>query len=365
MKYGWLENHMKLAEIFDISNPKLKCTGTGLVTLDIVSKANDGLNLRFWTGGSCGNVLIILAYLGWESNPIVRLGDDVAGQFLLKEMKSFGLKCNQVFLSKSISTPIIVEELSNGTNRAPSHRWKWTCPVCGSRLPAYKPIPVDELNAIRKGMPSCEIFYFDRVSRSAIELAKTCKSRGATVFFEPSTVGNKELFKECLKVADIVKYSHSRTTIFRKLLNDFLVPIEVETMGAKGVRYRIGTSTKDGKWVVIPAYHLKYIKDSAGCGDWCSAGMIHILGVLTNGHLQNVTHEVMEYSLKFGQTLAALKCYFEGARGLMYNMSKENLKELVKRAWVNTGLFNASLNGFHETHSTTLNLICPNCRSSK
>lgn len=356
---------MKLVDIFNISNPKLKCAGTGLVTLDIVSKANDGLNLRFWTGGSCGNVLIILAYLGWESYPIVRLGDDVAGRFLLKEMKSFGLKCDQVFLSKSISTPIIVEELNNGTNRAPSHRWKWACPVCGSRLPAYKPIPADELKTIRKGMPSCEVFYFDRVSRSAIELAKTCKSRGAIVFFEPSTVGNKELFKECLKVADVVKYSHSRTTVFTKLLNDFLVPIEVETMGAEGVRYRISTSISDGKWVAIPAYHLKKTKDSAGCGDWCSAGMIHILGLLANGHFQSVSNEVMECALKFGQTLAALKCYFEGARGLMYNMSKENLRELVERAWVNTGLLDAPLSGHYETPSQALRLICPNCRSSK
>ena len=61
---------MKLDDIFHESNPKLKCAGTGLVTLDIVSKANDGLHLKFWTGGSCGNVLIIfvLSRLGVLSN---------------------------------------------------------------------------------------------------------------------------------------------------------------------------------------------------------------------------------------------------------------------------------------------------------
>jgi len=353
---------MKVDDIFRESNPRLKCAGTGLVTLDIVCKVNDGLNLRFWTGGSCGNVLIILAYLGWESYPIARLGDDTAGQFLLKEMKSFGLECDQVFLGKSVSTPIIVEELSNGTNRSPSHRWKWACPVCGSRLPAYKPITVDDLKTISKEMPSCEVFYFDRVSRGAIELAKTCKNSGAIVFFEPSTVGNKELFKECLKVADVVKYSHSRTTVFSKLLSEFVVPIEVETLGAKGVRYRIRTPMSDGKWVAVPAYQLKHIKDSAGCGDWCSAGMIHMLGSFTNGYFQNVRNENVEYALKFGQTLAALKCSFEGARGLMYSMSKERLIELVERTWAtNSAVLDASLSGHYEAPSQALRLICPNC----
>lgn len=356
---------MKPADIFHVSSHKLKCAGTGLVTLDILSKVNDSLNLRFSTGGSCGNVLMILSYLGWESYPIARIGDDVAGKFLLKEMKSFKLRCDQVFLNKSVGTPIIVEELSNGTNRATSHRWKWTCPICGAKLPAYRPIPANEIETICNEMPSCEVFYFDRVSRGAVQLAQTSRSRGAIVFFEPSMIGDKELFKECLKVADVVKYSHHRTTIFNKLLSEFVVPIEVETLGAKGVRYRIRTPMSDGNWVAIPAYQLKNVKDSAGCGDWCSAGMIHILGSFANRQFQNVSNDDVEYALKFGQTLAALKCFFEGARGLMYSLSKESLKELVERAWCDSPVFDTLPNSRYAMPSEAPRLICPNCHKTE
>ena len=295
----------------------------------------------------------------------MRLGYDVAGKFLLKEMKSFKLKCDQVFLNKAVSTPIIVEEISNGTNRNASHRWKWTCPICGSKLPAYRPIPANEIETIREQMPSCEVFYFDRVSPSAVQLAQTSRSRGAIVFFEPSMVGDKEVFKQCLRVADVVKYSHSRSAVLTKLLGEFAVPLEVETLGAEGVRYRIRTPLANSNWVAVPAYNLRNVKDSAGCGDWCSAGMIHVLGSFANGQVENVSSEVVDYALRFGQTLAALKCSFEGARGLMYAVSRESLQELVERAWCDSTLWDTFPNNHYTVPSKALRLICPNCRTSE
>ena len=48
--------------------------GSGPVTLDVACGESGGPG--FFAGGSCGNVLTILSYPGWDSYPAARLGDD-------------------------------------------------------------------------------------------------------------------------------------------------------------------------------------------------------------------------------------------------------------------------------------------------
>jgi fructokinase len=48
-------------------------TGTGLVALDVVCNAQSQCVPAFFAGGTCGNVLTILSYLGWRAMPISRL----------------------------------------------------------------------------------------------------------------------------------------------------------------------------------------------------------------------------------------------------------------------------------------------------
>ena len=52
-----------------------KIIGVGLVSLDFVV----GTTVRSWAGGTCGNVLAILAHLGWDAWPVARLDNDAAG----------------------------------------------------------------------------------------------------------------------------------------------------------------------------------------------------------------------------------------------------------------------------------------------
>ena len=51
--------------------------GTGLISLDIIVSMRPEEHYH-WSGGTCGNVLTILSYLGWESFPIARLNSDTA-----------------------------------------------------------------------------------------------------------------------------------------------------------------------------------------------------------------------------------------------------------------------------------------------
>ena len=54
------------------------CVGSGLVTLDIVFDDESPNEYMVGSGGSCGNVMSILSFLGWKAYPVTRLGQDQA-----------------------------------------------------------------------------------------------------------------------------------------------------------------------------------------------------------------------------------------------------------------------------------------------
>jgi sugar/nucleoside kinase (ribokinase family) len=67
-------------------SPKPVVFGTGLVALDVVFDVDTDDPPRFWAGGTCGNVLTVLSYLGWHVSPIARLGEGVAAERVLADL---------------------------------------------------------------------------------------------------------------------------------------------------------------------------------------------------------------------------------------------------------------------------------------
>ena len=353
---------MNFRDRLKLKHPKPVCVGTGLIVLDIVINGKPKSSPRFWAGGSCGNVLTILSYLGWESYPIARLGNDRAAGKLLRDMKKWRVKTRLISLNRSDSTPIIIEKLGTSPSGTPWHRFEWTCPNCGSWLPRYKPVLARDVEKISKKIPESQVFYFDRVSRSSIELAKVSKVKGALLFFEPSAVEDKKLFSECLKVSDIVKYSHERFGYAQKLTQEISVPLEIETLGAGGLRYRCGGNHKrNRKWQNMRAYPVKNLKDAAGAGDWCSAGIIHILGSAGRERFEKAARKDIETALSFGQTFAALNCYYEGARGSMYNLSRRKFERLVHSIRNNTNSSESIEEKETNRISGVFRNVCPSC----
>lgn len=51
--------------------------GTGLIALDVVVTPSTVNSPRFWAGGTCGNVLAVLGFLGWKPVAVGRM----AGEF--------------------------------------------------------------------------------------------------------------------------------------------------------------------------------------------------------------------------------------------------------------------------------------------
>jgi sugar/nucleoside kinase (ribokinase family) len=239
---------------FIIKNPKPVCTGAGYVALDVVINGKGEALPHLWAGGSCGNVLTILSYMGWQPYPIANLGNDAAADRILEDMEKWGVKTDFIYKENSGSTPIVIERIKTTCSGKPSHKYEWKCPNCGSRLPKYRSIKVT--SQIIEKMPVSQVFYFDRLSRSTLEIAKEQKSHGALIVFEPSRTRNKELFKEGLSVAHIVKYSHEQLNS-SPIIEARNVLLEIQTLGAKGLRYRFNDlESRWNKWSTMGAFQI-------------------------------------------------------------------------------------------------------------
>ena len=245
--------------------------GTGLVALDVILRSKNG-NPSVLTGGTCANVLGILAYLGWRSHPICRIGDDTAAKLVLADLRSLGMWLDLASVCPSARTPIVVEYLTQDENGNGKHRFSLRCPACNSWYPTYQPIPQRSLDRVLPQLKRPSLFFFDRPSRTALAMAKAAADLGAVIAFEPAGAGDASLFSAALDLAHIVKYSHDRlgdTPMPFKTRSPFLV---IETRGAEGLRYRSNLSGASGRtWRCLKAFHIARVIDAAGCGDWLSA----------------------------------------------------------------------------------------------
>jgi sugar/nucleoside kinase (ribokinase family) len=310
--------------------PKNKplCVGTGLVALDVILNGSPITPAKLCAGGSCGNIMSILSYLGWESKPIARLSKNEASKNILKDFTNFDVKTNLLTRTDDGSTPIIIHRILKDKNGNPKHRFEFKVPTTKEWLPSYKPVLSSMVDDITKKQPQSQVFYFDRVSRSSIDLAKFYKEKGALIVFEPTSYKEDKQFSECLSVADIVKFSSDRINNYADLFPSSIAPLEIETLGKEGLRYRL-KAEKANKWHKVQSFKLTNIIDAAGAGDWCTAGIINELGQKGAQSFYSASKQEIENALNIGQALGALNCTFDGARGMMYNIDYNSINSCL------------------------------------
>ena len=300
------------------------CLGAGFVALDIVRSINGRITERRFAGGSCGNVLTILSYLGWKSAPIARIGDDQPGRELVKDLENWSVDTRFLLRETTAHTPIVFQEIVFNRQGTARHRFSLICPECGIRTANYRPWLQRDIDELVASMPSASLFYFDRVSRANLEIATHARQNGALVVFEPSGIKDHGLFDACLRACHVFKYSHERLSGMLDAATEAEVPVEIETRGNEGLRVTIRKGRNTVHEEELPAILAPQLRDAAGSGDWCSAGFVHSLLSDRNG-LPNLTRckKAIVRALRWGQAFAALNCSYESARGLMYAMPKE------------------------------------------
>lgn len=318
--------------------PKLRprALGMGLVALDLVFTADKPAHPRTYVGGTCGNVLTVLSYLGWESTPLSRLGCDKAAERVLQDLRRWRVSTGFVSRQPDGSTPVIVQRIRRLASGQTRHSFSWRCPSCGAYLPGYKPVLASAVEQMALKVGPADVFFLDRLSRGTLLLAQICKRRGAVVVFEPSGIGDPQLFREAWGIAHIVKYSHERLHDLAELdlptQERSSALLEIETVGADGLRFRshLPRARTEG-WVSIDAFPLAQPRDTSGAGDWCTAGILDVLARNGAAGLKSISMATLEKAMRYGQALATWNCRFEGARGGMYEATRATFAAAIKQ----------------------------------
>lgn len=302
----------------------------GFIARDVIYK--EGVPPLSCTGGSCGNVLALLAWLGWRAVPIARLGDDIPGTFVRNEMERLGVVWDHVRMTAPAGTPTIIQEFVTGPEGRTVHRFRVACPTCRGFLPRYTaPTIRMAREAFEKLGDSPDVFYFDRASPAAIEAAMAIRTDGALTVFEPSGAGDPKLFLRAVGVSDIVKYSSDHRHKLAGALAKAHPRVEIETLGPCGLRFRTRIGSGLSAWSVLPAYSPARFEDAAGAGDCCTAGLIWSLNISRREDAWTLTQPNLRAALRFGQALASINCAFVGARGLMRVLTGKKAIDAARR----------------------------------
>ena len=306
----------------------LIAVGMGFITLDIIITQADKQEISLRGGGSCGNVLTILSYLGWRTYPIANLSNNLASELIISDMKDRGVNVSFIRKSTLGRTPVVLERVFGKGSRESLHSYSMHCPFCNTVFPKFKPPSVAEVLKIQNAIAQPSVFYFDRAFPASLKMADALGDKHALVFFEPNNIGKEDYFIRALEVSHVLKCNERvyRHIVARRSRNWATPPIVIVTLGENGVKFRMN----EGKWNYMKGYKVLDVTDTAGAGDWFTAG--YLSSMFTQGGMRynKPTRKKIERAIDEGQRLAALNCMYVGARDLMYSMPRESVVSLAK-----------------------------------
>jgi len=341
---------------FQIVHPVI--IGTGLIALDIILP--DSGDVHYLAGGTCGNLLAIMSHLGWIAKPISRIGQDRAAQVVKRDLEGWAVDTTYLGVEPIARTPVIVEKLRKDANGIPFHTFSFYCPNCHRRFPSYQPVPLKALTPDIFEQISCQVLFIDRVAPSSVALARKAAEEGAVIYFEPSSRGEDKNFTSLLNLATIVKYSHDRIDDLG-LTRSSSILLEIQTLGRGGIRFRAKIGEFDRGWNHLQAEPVKQLVDTAGSGDWFSAGLIAALCSKGISSLRNANNRQILSAMTTGQALAAWNCGFVGARGGMYGPALREIKAIYKAHRSRAqGIRQDVVN--LDSNNSTIAQICEDCR---
>lgn len=286
--------------------------GAGLISLDVLIWDGQVIPVSYYVGGTCGNVMMILSYMGWESYPIARLDGTKDGQRVLADMKRHNVHTDFVSTSDG-KTPVIVQRNFINKDGIPTHKFESRANM-GRFYLDFKSLTMKQADEVIERIDFVpKVFFFDRVSPAIIKLATTFKEKGSVLFFEPSSrCSDVKRFNQCVELANIVKFSEQRFKDVKQF-DAFADKLFIQTQGAKGLSYRLNAG-----WVHLEPVANDKVVDTAGAGDWTAAALINELFKDKNiKSISSFSDLQIERALNESQKVGAKSCSYEGARGMM------------------------------------------------
>lgn len=308
--------------------------GAGLVCLDIIRGVG---RYRYLNGGSCGNVVSGLSFLGWRGAVITGSYSDTAGKILHDNLSRINV--NQLATNKvPTKTPRIIENLTVDGDLYVGHDYTTECPECSQKLPAWKPLTTNSLKPILNIISDYDVLYADRSAEGIKMLRAAFQKTGRWIVYEPNSARNIKSFYNNSCQSHIVKFSGDRipqsiADELRKQAKNSLTTLIVRTVGKNGLFYSY--RKKDHKlsdWFYLSSQPTSRFIDASGAGDWCTTGLLYGLVGKYRQARTWLSREDVIAALQYGQALAAISCSFIGAQGLFYaEVNDDRVKQLLKK----------------------------------
>ncbi|MCI4652593.1 PfkB family carbohydrate kinase [Sphingomonas aquatilis] len=299
---------------------KIDVVGTGFTVLDRVYVGSLDVSAED-LGGSCGNVLISLAMLRRNVAPVLRLGEDEVGVRLVGAFQHAGAETRYIYRHTDVRSPVLAQHL----HAAGAHTFTFRCPETDVDLPRYQPIDQVEVERALPAIRSCAVFYADRLSDAIVEAMEAASSCGSVVYFEPSEIGDEDLFRRALAVTAVLKFSAERLAALAGRIDVAEGLWLIVTHGEAGLEVRRGDERHWSRSHPAPE-----VRDTCGSGDMVSVGVIDWL--LARRRRGGGAFSLKDFvrAVEAGQRLAAENCAYVGARGLFRERGAEYARTVLE-----------------------------------
>ena len=294
---------------------KLTCLGAGTFPLDNLQEKNgkDVKTIYQHVGGTCGNVMSILAWMGWHTLPAARLDDSETGLLIKADLESYG--CDTRFVSNTPDGGTTILDIIHKTGRdgKPKTAYMAHSPR-GGRFVNHRFWTLKQAQALFDSLEEMpDVFFFDRCAPGNILLAQLFHERGVLVYYEPNEPVDRN-FLRAVAASDIVKFSNEKHPDV-SFTEGFTDKLFIQTLNEKGLRFKLRAEG----WITIPPEHNRHVVDGEGAGDWTTSAFINEMGhhhMLTFDriHLPNTWHCLQE-----AQRVASESVSYIGAKGLIHH----------------------------------------------
>ena len=264
-------------------------------------------------GGTCGNVMCMLAYLGWKAMPQVKLDDSPQGLKMTSDFKLYGCDCRYVQNTPDGGTTLLKCTHKYNSDGQKTISFYVSAPD-GGRFPRRRFLRArDEAPAFLESLDeSPGVYFFDDAAAGHRALARALRQKGALVYFEPASINTKADI-EAVELSDIVKFSepHVPGTSFTERYPDKLF---IQTMGAEGLRFRL----RGGEWIHLAPAPCDKVVDWEGAGDWTTSAFLNNIAE-TDIPFASLTEEMVAAALEKAQEIAAQSVQFLSSKGMIHD----------------------------------------------
>lgn len=255
-----------------------------------------GEDLKYIPGGKGANQAVAAARLGADVEMFGCVGDDSAGESLVKNLQEQGVKTGHIRTVPGIPTGLAMITVGDRDNTI--------IVVAGTN----NCVDIDYINEVRDAILECEIVLLQHeIPQETIEyVINLCADNGVKVVLNPGPA--RPVRKEILeKVTYLTPNEHETVILFGKeksfeeLMKAYPEKLVI-TQGSRGV----STCLKSGEIVLIPAKKVNVV-DTTGAGDTLNGAFTV---AVTEG--KNITD-----ALAFANAAAGLSTEKFGAQGGM------------------------------------------------